>query len=572
MNLYINNTHIEGNIDYYEDKIINYIKNNNIEDSNKIIEEDNLAEIFHVFSELNNNILSWYDFKEDSKVLLVNSLSVNIIQLLNKKVKKLCVIEDVLEKAKAIEKWCNNLENLEVYVDSVENYSQTQKQNKLLEKFDYIIIFDNANNISYLKNVLKDDGSILFITDNRFGTAYMSGEKKRNQTIYETLYSSKNLFSKIELEKFLEKQGFYNYKFYYPLPNYRITNVIFSDDYLPKNNDSKLIYNNYYQTGSVIVCDELKLIRELNKNDLFTFFVNSFFVEISKSNLSNINFVSYNNNRKPEYRLVTKIYQDEVIKENTNNESQKHIENIRTNIEQLENMGFNIIDEYRDGKIYSKYQSMKKFDEIIIEKIENNELDLAIELIEKWFNEIKHKYQSNESSKIFKDRIYIDLVFENTFYNNDEFYFFDQEWYLENVELEFILYRAINNIYIYNLSLEKYITLESLLKRFNIFEKYEKFKNIEQEFQNKIISDEMLNINRRSYEKMIDINHFSILNTQIIDFKNEDIRKEKYIKELENENQRKSKYIEELENENLKKENYIKFLEDECEKNKKRNK
>ena len=43
---------------------------------------------------------------------------------------------------------------------------------------------------------------------------------------------------------------------------------------------------------------------------------------------------------------------------------------------------------------------------------------------------------------------YIDLSFENVFYA-DEYIFYDQEWYLENLPLEFILYRAINNLYIY---------------------------------------------------------------------------------------------------------------------------
>ena len=58
----------------------------------------------------------------------------------------------------------------------------------------------------------------------------------------------------------------------------------------------------------------------------------------------------------------------------------------------------------------------------------------------------------------------MDMVFENAFFIEDEFYFFDQEWNVENIPLEFIYYRAINNMYVYNSELQEKLLKEELYK------------------------------------------------------------------------------------------------------------
>ena len=112
----------------------------------------------------------------------------------------------------------------------------------------------------------------------------------------------------------------------------------------------------------------------------------------------------------------------------------------------------------------------------------------------------KHQFQNISELVFIKSKLsftkngFVDLIFENIFYNNieDKMYFFDQEWSFYNVPLEYIIYRSINNLFLYE-NLEKYISLEDVLKRYNIFEYKEAFDNLEKKLQEYIIDQDVLN-------------------------------------------------------------------------------
>lgn len=526
----------ENSLDFEDNKILNYIENKKYETENinNLIEREDI-ELYNVFSSFNENILCWYNFKFNSEILIIGKHYGELLEFLSKNCKELTVLEESLARGNAMAQRYNKLNNLNIYVENIEN-------NTLDKKFDYVIIFDDINIIKYVKNLKKEDGHILLITDNRFGVQYIAGEKRKNNRIFETIYNSKVIKSKYEIEKFLQEEGLYNYKFFYPLPNSKITNVIYSDEYLPTYTDTKLLNLNLYSSGSIIINDELKFLKEFTKNNLFKEFTNTYFIDICDLEKNKVRFVSYNNSRKKEYRLITKIYDNFVEKSYIDETSKKHIYNIKNNIKDLVNMGFNVIDKYEDDKIISEFQDCLKLDEIIVKKIELLKFNDVYEIISNWFEYIKQNYSSK--------KIYIDMVFENTFYKDGEYYFFDQEWVIDqnenNIDLNFILYRAINNIYIYN-SISHLLAPEEIFKYFGILDEIEKFKKIEKEFQLKIQSDEIKEVQEISRKKCIDIDEFSLLKGKIIDFELEDKRKAEYIQALEEDNKNKQEYISALE-------------------------
>jgi len=129
-------------------------------------------------SGIKENILNWYEFKENSDILEVNNAN----------------IEEVL------------------------NIDKT---------YDYIIlseIVELDKFFSKVHNLLKLDGKLLIVINNKFGMKHWA---KGFQEINEPV------FSKSETEKMIRKAGFSEIKSYYPLPDYKLTNVIFTDEYLP---------------------------------------------------------------------------------------------------------------------------------------------------------------------------------------------------------------------------------------------------------------------------------------------------------------------------------------------------
>lgn len=365
------------------------------------------------------------------------------------------------------------------------------------EKFDTIIIKDYINQIENVRRFLKPDGIMLLLVNNKNGLANAG----KTPT-----------YSKAEIEKYLKKLKIKDYKFYYPLPNYEQANTIFSDDYLPDRNHPKLINNVFYDEDSQIKYNEIEAIVAVTAEEKFVDYTNSYIVEIGKR--SPIKFVSYNNSRKDEYRLVTKVYEDKVVKEAVNDKAKQHIEQIKKNTESLAKAGFNMLDRYEDGKIISKYMEGKTLYEEVIDTLLSEGEYPAYNLIGKWF-----RYISDRCEKL--DTTYIDLVLENCFVKDGEYFFFDQEWAMEDVPLEFVLYRTINNIYTYNSWIQGMFKKECFWKYFHLEDKLELMKEYEKKLQEKVVNQELIQAYDEEYREKY---------KNVIDF--EDYIKENFIQKI----------------------------------------
>ena len=202
-------------------------------------------------------------------------------------------------------------------------------------------------------------------------------------------------------------------------------------------------------------------------------------------------FVSFNNNRKQEYQLATIIYPDKVKKKKMNEKSKNHMKNIELNTKNLKKLGFQMIDEINQEEVTSPYIEGDTLDKVIAGLLLKGEIEQACRIIEMWYQHIKQRLLKNKPSQ-FNEKIgaipeelegltilkngYLDLVFENTFYQNDTFLFFDQEWYEDGIPLEFLLYRAIGNLYAYNIEIEKKCPKQYLLNKFHLSKIYVQMK------------------------------------------------------------------------------------------------
>lgn len=542
------------NLDYYKEDIVynksvsKKLENTLLEKIKEIegtnydfINKENNCIAFNNITPIRKNILEWYDFKETNDVLEIGMEYGIITEFLCEKFNNVVSIDFCKSRASVIADKLKNRQNLSVFVGNL-------KDIKLNKKFDYIVMLGMLENyklifgdnideyILYLKSLLKDNGTILLATDNKLGVKYLAGAI--NEYTAKTLndYQEKKdieNFSKKELIEILNRNNLKNYNFYYPLPDYKITNVIFSDDYLPTFNNSKLMYNLNYVEGSNIIFNELNLIKELTKSNNFSDFTNCFFVEIFKDgnyfNDNSVRFVSYNNLRKKEYRLVTKMYKDVVIKNIQCKDAKRHLNTVKNNINILNECNLSTLDYFDENNIFSKYCNLKTFNRVLIENIRNNNKEIVYDLINSWNNNVLKKlgvvdnYNEIINNNIFKKfniilkeeqlnkltftkKGFFDLVFENAFIDEKEnFIFYDQEWYEENVPIEFILYRSINNLYMYSFDINEIISKEEILKFFNIYEYIELFDKLEKSIQNKILDSNMIKISSKVYNFKVNI-------------------------------------------------------------------
>lgn len=292
------------NLDFYkgEDKysdgdieqvILEYTKKYPESKMEEVFRTDIRWPVFYHLTNIRKNIINWYPMKKNASVLEIGAGMGAITSTLCEKADRVVCVELSKRRATAIANRNPDRDNLEIMVGNLNDI-------EFKEKFDYITLigvleyaplYTNTQNpyIDFLTNIkkwLKKDGKLLIGIENKLGMKYFAGAPEDHTNLkydgimgYENQNSVKT-FGKKELKDLLNEVGFKYTKFYYPLPDYKLPNCIFSDDFLP-DEQSMAHYNVYYYEGTKIAFDEKKAYQQTIKNGVFDIFANSFFVEVS---------------------------------------------------------------------------------------------------------------------------------------------------------------------------------------------------------------------------------------------------------------------------------------------------
>ena len=428
-------------------------------------------------SSIRTNILNWYPFDAESTILEIGNSCIEITKFLETKCKKIVSIENI--------------------------------EKEINEEFDYILLnnveeqkYNLSELIKYANNKVKENGVILVITDNKLG---LKACNCSNSNI------GKKLVTKKEIENCAKQTKFKNIKFYYPLPNYKLTNVIFTDKHVP-DEQSILRDLTLYEEDEILAFDERKKFIDLIKEDinLFSVFANSYLVEISNRPDNEIEFVSFGNSRKEQYRMKTIMKSDIVEKYPSNKKAEKHLNQIKLNIEILKKAQINLLDEAKENFIQSKVvRQAKTFDKILINLAKEKKSEEIVEKINDYSKNLEEKFEKSEdiTNTIFekynitvekekkeklnfiKYGIY-DMIFQNAFCVNNEMYFYDQEWIEKDVPFEFIIYRSIN--YLSNSS--EIINRDELYSAIGITDYIKEFEKLEEILQKQIVDETIWSI------------------------------------------------------------------------------
>ena len=483
-------------------------------------------------------------------------------------------------------KWYKISKNQEVYLLSCEdNFEKNLKQEGIkiikedknkykddsnCKKFDYIIIygFEKFLNLDLkvlIENNLKDEGKIIIIGLNDYAINNWSKYKKEDNNCGILKLENKTQNSQIRIIKSkLEECNVNNINTFYVFPNYENAELIMNekldikDSYIEK-------YIPDLKEGEIKVFNEQKVIKLIIKNNkqMLEFFTNAYFIEASKKDIDNdIMYVSYNNVRKPKYRLITIIKEDVVEKLPENEEAVEHINNIKDNIKKF-NSKIELLDYEENGKICSKLvKNEKTLDEIISEKYENinvvadmlndfkkilmiDAVEYNDNIVKNLPNEIK-KYKDLLVDLHYLENAFWDMIPKNCFYINNKYVFFDQEWKEKYLPVEFILYRSIVNSY----ELIRHININDLYEKMKIEKYIDLFKKLDYELREKIIDKNIYNnIYKNKEIKAID----NLINENMI-YVNNFENQSNYIKKIE-------KALEDVRHDNNEKQKYIEYLE-----------
>ena len=530
----------------------------------KIVEED--TNKIYQNSKLRKNILHWYPIKEKSDILQIGYDSIKVVEeLCDKSQTVTLIVNNEKQKEEIYKKMSRDNLKIELSRDLMINDDKEYDYVTLIGTIEIYKEICEYNAYARLEKILniakskcKQNGKILLAIDNKFGIKFWTSLDAQNNI----LCNGDKAISKSSIDELLNKTGLISYKYYYPLPDYKITNVIFTDEYLP---DLDNIHRDFtYGKEEFISYNHTEAFEQILKEDSekFPFFANSYFIEIAKNELeeSHIRFVSYTNIRKERYKIQTIIYEDRVEKTNINGQSKRHIENIKRNIDILKKRNIKTLDTYQGNIIISKYiKDSKTYDKILLELLKNKNQDKFMKTIIEYknillknlpkadFKEIRDnniftKYKIEGQGDIFNKLHFVkyglyDMIFQNCFVIENELYYYDQEWYEDNVPVEFIIYRSI----LYCPSIHEYVKVDNLYKELHLKEYIEIFQKLEEKIQHKIRNESIWKMHNytKTGQTLIDLynnlqNETDSYKLELNNYKMKYENRLKYIEELEN--------------------------------------
>ncbi len=421
-------------------------------------------------------------------------------------------------------------------------------------KYDYAIILsaiERAGSMSSACNVLRkiynrlnNNGVLLLGTDNRLGIRYFCGDRDRyternfdsienyvraNGSEYDDLEG--HSYAKSELIEMLEHAGFMNHRFYSVFPLLQRPQILFAEDYTPKEKLDIRIFPQYHSPDTVFL-EEDRLYDTLIQNGLFHIMANGFLIECPLNGIyANAYQITVSMERGKNNAMFTIIRRDEKVEkkavyEDGKAKAAKLIEhqlylsehNVSMVDAVLENDSYimpyvhdiSALEYLRNLIIKDSEVFFKRLDElwqIILSSSEHvpySEIDW--EKYEPYWEQRKEDdpakkrwkkmaygtQRDRECIGIILKRGYIDMVPLNCFWSNDKFVFYDQELYIENLPAKVILLRTIDLLYLNNIQLNNTLPIEEVKERYGLNECSELYYKFISKFLNNFRNDNIL--------------------------------------------------------------------------------
>lgn len=279
-----------------ENELLEIVKKYSKSDFDKIIYERSSWEIMYHLSEMRENIVRWFEFDDNTSVLEIGSGCGAVTGALAEHSKKVTCIE-LSKKRSLINGWRNReYENVEIIVGNFQdiepNINEKYDVVTLIGVLEYAESYISSENpyVEFLKIAgkhLNDDGKILIGIENKLGMKYWAGCKEDHVSrYYESIEGYTNssgvkTFGKTELEDMFKNAGFTKCKFYYPYPDYKFAEIIYTDERLPAVGELGNNLRNF-DNNRIITFDENKVFDTVISNGLFQYYSNSFLVELMK--------------------------------------------------------------------------------------------------------------------------------------------------------------------------------------------------------------------------------------------------------------------------------------------------
>lgn len=459
-------------------------------------------ELFYELSIMREGLLNWYPFKAGAQVLEISAGYGALTGVISRNCKLVTVLEESKTRAECIAKRYKDINNISIVVGT---YKDIDAENQ----YDYVVVEQTVNTRKKMEQIvenlfpfLKEDGKLLFVTENRLGMKYWCGVPDPvNHRLYDGIRGKSNLMNRKELRETLaQNEWIKGWNIYYPFPDYRLPQAIYTDYYLPKASvKDRVIFYYTKEQEKDLICLEREICDELIADGVFHIFSNSFLVECSKTDFkAEIIFAAMSTDRGKEHGFATVISShDTVQKRILFDEGKENLKLIHSNQQELMKHDIGCIEEELFENMiempYIKEKSLIEHLKELFLREELKEVEIVFDELYRRISDsskqvgfdecaIKDQRLTKENAGVILEKAYIDMIPYNSFWINGQIFFYDQEFVKNNFPAKYVLFRALRYTYIYISQAEKILPLDYFKKKYGLEQIWQVFEQEETVF------------------------------------------------------------------------------------------
>lgn len=275
-----------------EDEMLEIAKTYTEAEYNQVIAERKSWPILYHFSNVRENIVTAMPIAKTDTVLEIGAGCGAITGALARMAKSVDAVELSMKRTRINAYRHAKYDNITIKVGNFQEVEQHLDKKydviTLIGVFEYACSYIDSKNpyaefLRIIKKHLAPDGRVIIAIENKFGLKYWAGCREDHiVTFFGGIEgydkdSYVRTFAKNELAQMLTEEGLTEYTFYYPYPDYKLPEKIFSDEYLPHENELNVNHRNF-DRNRVELFDENKVFGELIRAGMFPEFSNSFLI------------------------------------------------------------------------------------------------------------------------------------------------------------------------------------------------------------------------------------------------------------------------------------------------------
>ena len=413
-----------------------------------------------IIDNLPKAVLNWYPFEKDARIFVVK--------------------EDTLQ----------------FFVDDTKQYDYVIVTTVWEKEKDPVRLFEIA------RKKLAPSGRLFVLMNNRLGIRYFCGDKDPyTDTVVDCLEDYSNigldrangkLYDKAQMEELLFRAGWEKMQFFSVFSDLQNPAHMYAEDYVPNENLTNRIFPTYNNPDTVFI-EEKTLYQSLLRNGMLHQMANAYLVEcVIDTALCDVCHVTSSLDRGEEGALFTIIHRSGVVeKRPAYPDGIKRIREITENLQRLKERGIEVVDaKVENGALVMPYIACET-GQLYLGHLLHTDLEKFLLEMDRFralilqSSEIEKADQKDGNGAVLAQG-FIDMVPLNSFYQNGKFVFYDQEFCIEHMPANELIYRLISNFYSAEPQAVQIYPREKLLERYDLLRQRERWQNAEWKFLKKL--------------------------------------------------------------------------------------